>query len=245
MNELTVPELSVILPAYNEGKVIEGNLNILIQKLDDLGLDYEIIIVNDGSKDDTLEKITSCKHPRVKILSYAANRGKGFAVRYGVNAAVGRYILFMDVDLSTDLGEINKFMLTMRPGFFDVIIGNRKIDLSFQLVQQPFYRRFLGGGFAQLSSLTIGHRFLDFTCGFKMFTSTAAKRIFSRQRIFNWAFDTELIYIALLQGFKIHEIPVIWRDQGDSKVRLGREILSSLVSLMQIRINGLKGVYRS
>ncbi len=241
---MNTPILSIILPAFNEERVIAANLVKILEFMDGLKVDYELIVVNDGSQDNTLGEVQGVISPRLKCITYAQNGGKGYAINQGVRVVQGKYILFMDVDLSTDLQEIPKFLTTIANYKVDMIIGNRKIDPSYQLVKQPFYRRFFGQGFTWLSSLFIGRFYTDYTCGFKMFTAAAAKTIFSRQRIYNWAFDTELIFIALTHHLVIHEMAVIWRHQGDSKVRLGREIFTSLMGLIQIRLNVLQGFYR-
>jgi dolichyl-phosphate beta-glucosyltransferase len=238
------PHLSVILPAYNEAKVIADNLNAVKRKLASLNISYEIIVVNDGSTDDTLSKINGMVSSQIKVFSYEKNRGKGFAVNWGMKYATGAYRLFMDADLATALEEIPKFLTTIENYHFDVLIGNRKIDPSLQKVKQPLFRRIFGMGFTWLSGLFVGRKFTDFTCGFKMFTASAADMIFMRQRIYNWAFDSELLFIALKHNLVIHEIPVVWHDKRNSKVRLLRDILTSLGGLFKIRFNQIRGLYR-
>lgn len=237
-------KLSVILPAYNEEHCLEANVSILNERLKSLDLDYEIIIVNDGSTDRTLSKARNCAGENIRVLSYPHNRGKGYAIRYGMLNSEGRYKLFMDLDLSTSLDAVQNFWELLCSGSFDVIIGNRKSEFSRLEVKQPLYRIFFGKGFTFLSSLLIGHKINDFTCGFKMYTKNAADIIFCRQRIFDWAFDAELIYIAVLHGLKIREVPVTWRHHGNSKVRLLRDITHSLRSLITMRINALKSFYK-
>ena len=238
------PELSVVIPAYNEGRVLRANIEALRGKLDSLGLDYEVIIVNDGSSDNTAEEARKCVDACVHVVSYARNRGKGYAVREGMKHANGAYKMFMDADLSTSLDEIEKFLGIMRHYKFDVLIGNRRMDPSLQTKQQPLYRRFFGKGFTLLSSVLIGRYCADYTCGFKMFRKAAADTVFKRQRIDNWAFDTELIAIALAQRLAVHEVPVVWHHAENSKVRLVREIITSLAGLVRIRTNALLGRYR-
>jgi len=238
-----ISELSVILPAYNEGEYIEVTLRQLKAELDKLNIPYEILVVNDGSKDDTAARATRCASGQIRVLSYAHNRGKGYAVGYGMRHASGKYRLFMDVDLSTSLDMVGQFLAILKEGSYDLVIGNRKTKFSEQKIKQPFYRRFFGEGFTWISSLLIGRRTADFTCGFKMYTARAAEIIFTRQKIFDWAFDAELIYIALLHNLRIHEAPVIWQHHSDSRVRVVRDILTSLLSLFKMRINSLRGLY--
>jgi dolichyl-phosphate beta-glucosyltransferase len=237
-------ELSLVFPAYNEGKAIAFNVKKTADKLEEWGINYEMIIVNDGSVDDTVDQVKPLLNNQISLLSYAQNRGKGYAVNYGMKHVVGKYRLFMDVDLATSLDEIPKVLTTIKHHQFDVIIGNRKIDPSMQVVKQPLYRRIFGAGFTWLSSIFVGRKFTDFTCGFKLFKAEAAEAIFMRQRIFNWAFDTEIMFIAMRHKLVIHETPVVWYDQRNSKVRLLRDIATSMAGLIQIRLNNLKGLYR-
>jgi dolichyl-phosphate beta-glucosyltransferase len=239
-----IKELSVILPAYNEEGEIQENTHRLKDHLDRLHIDYEILIVDDGSKDNTVREASCCESKNIRVLTYPDNRGKGYAIQYGMLNATGAYRLFMDVDLSTSLGSIEQFLQLIRSGQFDIIIGNRKTNPSLQKIRQPFYRRFFGEGFTRLSSLMIGERFTDFTCGFKMYTKKTAEIIFRKQRIFDWAFDAELIYIALLHNLRIYEAPVVWKHHPDSRVRLLRDIVNSFYSLVEMRVNGWQGRYR-
>lgn len=237
-------KLSIILPAHNEGTRITESLRKIVQKMESLSMPYEIIVVDDGSTDDTIAQARSYASKDINVLSYGKNRGKGYAIRQGMRNAQGEHRLFMDVDLSTSLDAIDQFLGIFKDQSFDIIIGNRKNNPSLQEVRQPLYRRFFGEGFTRLSSLMVGRPFTDFTCGFKMYNRKAADIIFQRQRIFNWAFDTELIYIAVLHRLKIFEAPVLWRHYEGSKVRVVRDIIGSLISLIKIRINAAKGLYQ-
>lgn len=236
-------ELSIILPAFNEALVIKENLKTIEHKLNALKLDYEIIVVNDGSSDNTLEKVSGWPSKRVKVFGYDRNQGKGQAICYGMQRANGQYRLFMDVDLSTDLHEIEKFLVLIRQGQYDMVIGNRNMG-SLQEQKRPWYRAFLGQGFTLLSALTIGYDCQDFTCGFKMFTQAASQTVFLRQRIFDWVFDTEILLIARLHHLKICQMPVVWEHRGNSKVHIGRDILNSFFSLWKLRYYAFKGYYR-
>jgi glycosyltransferase involved in cell wall biosynthesis len=226
-------ELSVILPVYNEGKIILRNLINVQRYLQNLNLEYEIIVVNDGSTDDTLEQISSISEKSIHIISYPQNQGKGFAINRGMAVACGRYRLFMDMDLSTELSEIPKFLQHIRKGTCDVCIGNRNTVSLFNQ-KRPWYRAFMGKIFAALSSLLIGYKLDDYTCGFKIFTAQSCKEIFSRQQIYNWAFDSELIAIAHQIGLRVHQKPVVWHHYDGSKVRIVQNICISSVSLLKI-----------
>ncbi len=236
--------LSVIIPAFNEEKGIRDNARAVEQKCDAMRLNYEIILVNDGSADGTLSRMQECAGSRIKVLSYERNRGKGAAVRHGMLHAAGKYKLFMDADLSTSLEAMDKFLEHMRRDGYDMIIGDRKSNPGDRTARQPWVRRFLGNGFIVLSRWCVGKKIKDFTCGFKMFNQRSTDIIFKKQRISNWAFDTELIAIALIHDLRIGEIPVAWNHSPDSAVRPLRDIFTSLAGLLKIKWNILRGIYR-
>lgn len=237
-------ELSVIIPVYNEETEIIANLQTVQNKLGSMGITYEIIVVNDGSSDQTLLKAQTYASNNVIVLTYPENQGKGYAVRHGMLHAAGKFRIFMDIDLSTSLDAFDTFLARMRLGDCDLIIGDRKSDPTNQKIKQPFYRRFLGRGFTWLSCICVGYNIKDFTCGFKIFHKKAAEIIFQRQRINRWAFDTEIIYIALSHKLRLGEMPVTWENHHQSTVRPLRDILTSLLGLLQIKINMLQGTYR-
>jgi dolichyl-phosphate beta-glucosyltransferase len=225
--------LSVVIPVYNEGKIIRRNLETVHSYLQTLGFEYEIVVVNDGSSDDTLQQIAGMKDRHLCVISYAENKGKGFAVNRGMMAARGQYRLFMDMDLSTALTEIPQFLQCVRDGLCDICVGNRhSIGLSSQ--KRPWHRALLGKIFSVLSSISSGCQLSDFTCGFKIFTAQACEKVFPRQHIYNWAFDTELIGIARRLGLRVHQMPVEWHHHDNSKVHIGPAMITSLVSLVKI-----------
>ena len=209
-------ELSIIFPAYNEGPVIHRNLLQVIKKLDERRLNYEIIVVDDGSTDDTLAQARLLEDARLKVLASKPNRGKGYAINVGMHQAQGQYRLFMDVDLSTSLDEIEKFLRVIRQGQSDMVIGYRNLRQG-----QPWYRAFLGRVFRGLSGMLICGDFPDFTCGFKMFTASASEKIFLHQKIYDWVFDSEILFLAKRYHLKVSQLPVQWQHEGNSKVRLG------------------------
>lgn len=238
------PELSIILPAYNEGTKIKTNIKHIQEKLSFSKINYEIVIVDDGSRDNTFKEAQECETTNIRILSYSENRGKGFAINHGIQYSRGEFKLFMDADLSTSLDEIEKFLEVIKSSNLDMVVGSRKQAQSRLLRKQPFYRIFLGNIFTALACLFAGYRLSDYTCGFKMYSRKAADIIFKRQRIYNWAFDAELIYIAAQHGLKIAELPVVWRNDPQTKVRLLKDIVTSFLGLIQIRLNHSKGFYQ-
>jgi len=234
-------KISLIIPIYNEeGRV--HNLNTLWKYIKNKIYIKELIIVNDGSTDDTLffltrfQKITRCK-----LISYSKNKGKGYAVKKGVISAKGTHILFMDVDLSTPpkmVGELKKIIQSA-----DIIIGTRKNKKAILLQRQSMIREVMGTFFTTISQKISGVEVSDFTCGFKCFSKKAAKKIFKKQRINRWAFDAESLFLAKKYGFSIKELPVQWSDRKGTKVRFPQDIIQSLFDVVAIRLNELFSKY--
>jgi len=207
-------KLSIIVPCYNESKDIIKNTEIIKEKLKELHQDYELILVNDGSKDNTKEVIESI--PGVRALSYDVNRGKGGAVKYGIEAATGDYVLFMDADLSTDLEAIKR--VTDLADQYDMIIGSRHAKDSVIKKKQPALRVFIGWCCRQLVNMKFHFNFKDTQCGFKAMRSDVAKKIVAKQQVTNFAFDVEYLYIAKLNNLSIHEMGITWSDDRGSTV---------------------------
>ena len=207
-------KLSIVIPCYNEAKDIAKNVDIVKTYLKEHNISYELLLVNDGSKDSTKEVIESI--PDVKALSYDINRGKGGAVKYGIENATGDYLLFMDADLSTDLSAIEK-MLELAPNY-DFVLGSRHAKDSVIKKKQPLLRVFIGWCCRQLVNLKFHFHFKDTQCGFKAMKMDVAKKIASKQVVNNFAFDVEYIYIAKLNNLSIAEMGVIWSDDRGSTV---------------------------
>jgi len=224
---------SIIVPCYNESKRVDNIVKILryLRRLDKT---WELIIVDDGSTDDTLDKLKSLnKKSDIRLISYRNNRGKGYAVKIGMLAAVGEFRLFVDVDLSTPIEEIERFSRFVDQ--YDLIIGTRKLKGARVLVHQPILRESLGAAFTLLSQIILNTKVSDFTCGFKCFSQVAAQRIFRKTRIFRWGFDSETLFLAKKYGFSIKEVPVVWRNDKRTRVRFPNDIVSSLGELLAIR----------
>jgi dolichyl-phosphate beta-glucosyltransferase len=169
--------------------------------------------------------------------------GKGHAVKTGMLAARGRYVLFCDADLSTPPSELEKFWPWLEQGY-DVVIGSRKMPGANIVRHQPFWRENLGKVFTWLTDLIATRNISDVTCGFKCFTHEAAQRLFSRSVINDWSFDAEVLFIAQQHGLKIKEVPVTWHDEPGTRVRVLRDAMRALLGLMKIRINAARGLYR-
>ncbi len=214
---MVIKKLSIIVPCYNEGKKIGRNLKeIVLPFLKERQINYEIILVNDGSKDNTREVFNLMKIENVRPLGYEQNRGKGGAVKYGIEQATGDYILFMDADLSTDLKALD--LIYADQDNADMYIGSRHLKESVLAKKQGLVRRFVGRSCRVIVNTTFKFKFKDTQCGFKMIKSEFAKEMAKRQIINGFAFDVEYLFMARLNNLKIKEIPVIWENDEDSKV---------------------------
>jgi glycosyltransferase involved in cell wall biosynthesis len=227
--------LSVIIPVFNEEHRVhyleEVALYLKKQKYT-----TELIVVNDGSLDKTKTRLQQLSAKLgFKMISYSPNRGKGAAIKTGMLVATGKYRLFMDVDLSTPVSEIGK-LIPLLPKH-DVVIGTRKNGRAKVLIHQPKLRELLGKGFTLLSQLILGLNVSDFTCGFKCFSAPAAEEIFSAMKIERWGFDPEILYLAKKRGYRIKEIPVIWKNDLQTKVRFPQDIINSLSELLTVVVN--------
>lgn len=237
--------LSVIVPVYNEAARLDG-LTAIFRYLQKQKYKSELIVVDDGSTDKTLEKLQKLDsrsrwNDKLKLISYPINQGKGRAVKIGMLTARGKYRLFIDVDLST---PIETLVLAFRQEKkSDIIIGSRRIIGSQILTHQPWIRETLGRGFTRLSQLALGVPVTDFTCGFKLFSAKSAIEIFGKSRISGWGFDSEILFIARKMGYRIRELPVSWVNDGRTRVRFPLDIIRSLVDLLAIRWYEFTGKY--
>ena len=234
--------ISIIIPVFNEERRLPRTfLALSMLSKDPLFSGADIIFVDDGSRDGTRKLIENFKSGKnVKLVSYEKNRGKGFAVKQGMMAADNDYALFLDADMSTPLGELKKFAPFMEQGAH-VIIGTRKAAGARVLKHQPFLRQKMGEVYTALANLATGARVSDFTCGFKCFSMEAIHKIFPYARIDRWSYDAEILYLARLRNLKIHEVPVSWSNDEDSRVRLGKDALQSFTDLLKIRLNKYPG----
>jgi len=235
--------LSLILPLYNEAVRFPEHFDLL-KKLHEGNKNWEIILVNDGSSDET-EEIVSKKikaYDRMKLISYQANQGKGYAIKQGVNTATKDLILFSDIDFSTPITELELFLPFMEKNA-DIVIGTRKVQGATITRHQPGLREWLGKRFTQLSNMLLGLEISDFTCGFKLFKKKPAQKIFSKIKVKGWGFDSEILYLAHKYDYKIVEVPVVWQNDLRTKVNLARDIYRSLSDLVKIRFNDARGKY--
>ena len=241
-----MPLLSIVIPAYNESARIGRTLDATIEYLDKQPYSSEIIVVDDGSQDDTVEVVTAIQSragDRLRILCNPGNKGKGYAVRNGMLNSKGDIALFYDADLSTPTGEIPTVIDPILKGEFDVVFGSRALDTSLIGTHQSMLREAIGrtGNFI-LRTLT-GLNFKDTQCGFKAFSRAAADSVFALQQIEGFGFDPEVLFIAKKLGFRLHETPVRWNHVEGSKVHVIGTPLKVLMEISTIRIYDLAGKY--
>ncbi len=237
-------KLSIVIPCYNEKERFKDGLEHFLNYLNKQKYTWELLLVNDGSTDNTLDQMEKAakSNKKVKIVSYRENKGKGYAIVQGVKHSKGQLVLFSDLDHSVPISTVDTFFKYFEKGF-DVVIGSRRVEGSKFIKKQNLLRENLGRGFTLLVRIFIDWPIKDATCGFKAFRNQAAKKLFSKISIYGWAFDAELLFLCKKYGYKYAQAPVTWEDVKGSKVTLTRDIVASLVGLLKIRINDLKKKY--
>lgn len=235
--------LSIIIPAYNEEKRIKPTLEDIYKKLENKNWNYEILVVNDGSKDKTIEiiKELSLKINNLKLIDNKENHGKGYCVKQGMLQSKGKYRLFMDADNSTTIDQFDNFLPYFDQGY-DIVIGSIEVKGAKINERAGFYRRFLGHFSKLLIRIVLGIKIYDTQRGFKAFSDYTIDPIFNKQTIDRWGFDFEILYVANKLGYKIKEVPVIWNNPSDSKVKPSTYI-SVLIELFKVRLNSILGKY--
>lgn len=237
-------ELSVVIPAFNEEKKLEPTLQKITEYMEKNFQNFEILLIDDGSKDATKEIAQKFKDKKVRIIQNPKNMGKGFSVKLGMINAQYDPILFTDADLATPIEELPKFLDALKEGY-DLAIASRVIEGANIEVAQAKYRQILGKAFPILVKNIVLPDFQDTQCGFKIFKKEAARKIFPRQTIQGWAFDVEILYIAKKLGYKIKELPVAWIDKGDSKLSPMKDSIKMLNEVLKIKYNNWKDEYKS
>ena len=237
--------LSIVIPAHNEEKRIPRTLDHILSWREGKDFATEIIVVNDGSTDDTAMVVKEyvTRHPSVVLIDHLINAGKGSAIRDGVMRAKGDVILFTDADDSTPIEDAEKLLAEIRGGA-DVVIGSRWVDPNLQTQPQPWYRRLNGRIYNLLLRSIVGLDLTDTQNGFKAFTQKAGKAIFSVQKIPGWGFDAESLFFAKKLGFKIVEVPVVYEYYSEgSKIRPYRDGARMLFELLLVRWYFMSGAY--
>jgi len=235
-------QVSIVLPAYNEEKRIGTTLQTIIAYCEKHLQDYEIIVVDDASTDNTKEIVTQNANSKTRYVHNKKNKGKGYSVRRGILQAKMPFVLFSDSDLATPIEELLPMLKQMSEGY-DVVIASRNMKASKRVVKQPVYRQLLGQLFPLLVRICLGLPYKDTQCGFKLFTKRAGKTIFKQVTIERWAFDVEALFIAKKKKFLVKEVPVSWFDGGESKINPVKDSIRMLRDIIHVRIQQCKGRY--
>ena len=234
----SLPLLSIVVPAYNEEARIGNSLKRMLAYFDAQPYAYEILVVSDGSNDGTLDIVShiAAQRPHVRALSYVGNRGKGYAVRYGMLRAQGERVLFSDADLATPIEEVEKLLAKLDAGY-DIAIGSRDVAGSELIKRQSALREFGGKTFNKMVQMLAVPGIHDTQCGFKLFTRAAAQAIFRRAQVDHFAFDVEVLYLAMrVFGYRVAETPVRWQHVEGSKVRFVRDACRMVKTVVRIRL---------
>jgi dolichyl-phosphate beta-glucosyltransferase len=232
--------LSIIIPAYNEEDrlpiTLSATRNFLLQHFPG---ESEMVIVDDGSIDDTIAITQKYADEHsdipIRVLSYSGNRGKGYAVRYGMLHCESDWRLFCDADLATPIEEYQKLWDHMQKTDSQIGIGSRPLRQSQLMVRQPLYRELMGRTFNKVVQTLTIPGIQDTQCGFKLFSAQAAEDIFGRSVLDRFAFDAEALFIASRLGYKISETPIRWSHKDGSKVSLLRDGSKMVLDLLRIR----------
>lgn len=235
-------KLSIIVPVYNESKRLH-KIHEILEFLKKKKYSSEVIVVDDGSRLDQskiLKKMRIMSH--IKFIRYTKNRGKGFAIKKGMNSASGEIRMFTDLDLSVPIKTVDEFVKQIAKR--DIVIGTRRKKGSVIAVHQNTLREMMGRVFTYVSRKSLSVEASDFTCGFKFFTNEASDMIFSNTKIDRWGFDSEILFLAKKFNFKIREIPVEWSNDQNSKVKFPDDIVSSILDLIKIRMNDFLKLYK-
>lgn len=241
------PDISIVIPAYNESERLGDPLKTILEFVSTAGLNVEVIVVDDGSSDDTAnvaERVFQTKPElQTNVIRYEKNRGKGFAVKTGLLAAKADVALFSDADLSTPIEEMSKLVDPILNGECDVTFGSRALDRSLIGTRQP-WRREQGGRVMNFIIRTMsGLPFTDTQCGFKAFNLVKFRPLLDLMKIDRFGFDVEFLFVANYHKLRLKEIAVRWNDVEGSKVSVFRDTRRMINELSQIRSNASNGMY--
>lgn len=239
------PKYSIVIPAYNEGARLGASLEKVLAYVHSQGWNSEVVVVNDGSRDNTAEIVAAFaqKDPTVRLVQNPGNHGKGYSVRNGMLQARGELLIFSDADLSSPIEESSKLLKALDEGA-DIAIGSRWLRSETQLHRQPLHRQLFGRIFNLLLRITLGLPFKDTQCGFKVFKRTPAQAIFPLQRIERWGFDPEILFLARKLGYKVREIPVLWGHSGGTRINPLVDGFRMFTEMLRIRWYSLSGKYQ-
>lgn len=243
---MSAPFLSVVIPAFNEEVRLGKGLEAVFAHVDKLRLAAEVVVVDDGSEDGTSDLVERARRtePRLRLVRFRSNRGKGAAVREGALAATGHLVLVTDADLSTPIEEFDHLLARMRETASDVVIGSRALRGSRIEVRQPFWREWMGKVFNRIIRTLTGLKFRDTQCGFKLLDREKTAPILQKMVIDRFAFDVELLWLAQLAGLRILEEPVVWRNSPDSRVTPVTASWNMFWDVVRLRRRIRTGFYR-
>jgi dolichyl-phosphate beta-glucosyltransferase len=235
---------SIVIPAYNEGKRLGPTLEKVLAYVSQQGWDAEVIVVNDGSRDNTVEIVRRFAetNTQLHLVENPGNRGKGYSVRHGMLKAKGEVIVFSDADLSSPIEEMPKLLRAVAEGA-DIAIGSRWLRAELQTTRQSIHRQLFGRVFNGLNRVILGLHFKDTQCGFKAFTRTAAQTILPLQQIERWGFDPEILFLAHKFGFRVKEVPVRWGHVGGTRINPLIDGARMFQEMLRIRWNSIAGKY--
>ncbi|MGI6202573.1 MAG: glycosyltransferase family 2 protein [Eubacteriales bacterium] len=236
MDESSRPELSVVIPVYNEASIVADTARALTEYLDGLfpGGEYEVIFSDDGSTDESAKIIAALGYPRVRLVSHKPNKGKGAAVRDGILAARGKYVLFTDCDLAYGTEVIGRFYGALDESGADAAIGSRRLHEK-GYAGYTFLRKLASKVFYRTVALLVGFRFSDSQCGIKCFKTGIAQKIFSQCKIDGFAFDLEALMLYAKSGARVLELPVTIVNHRESKVHVFRDAYRMLRDVLKIK----------
>ena len=241
MSEITY---SIVIPAYNEGQLLGATLERVLGYVRQQGWNAEVIVVNDGSLDNTAELVRSFAvlDPMVRLIENPGNRGKGYSVRNGMLNARGEIIAFSDADLSSPIEELPKLLAALQAGA-DIAIGSRWLQAELQTHRQSLHRQLFGRIFNGLNRVILGLQFKDTQCGFKAFTRRAAQAILPLQQIERWGFDPEILFLARKFGLRVTEVPVRWGHVGGTRINPLVDGARMFQEMLRIRWYDIEGKY--
>jgi dolichyl-phosphate beta-glucosyltransferase len=241
INDMTY---SIVIPAYNESQRLGATLERVLAYVHLRGWEAEVIVVNDGSRDNTAEIVREFakNNPILRLVENPGNRGKGYSVRNGILNSRGDIVVFSDADLSSPIEEMPKLLQALAEGA-DIAIGSRWLRAELQTQRQSLHRQLFGRVFNGLNRIVLGLNFKDTQCGFKAFTRRAAQTILPLQRIERWGFEPEILFLARKFGFRVEEVAVRWGHSGGTRINPFLDGARMFQEMLRVRWYDLTGKY--